>query len=569
MIVDPSISQPQPLPTMGVRSSQDIVDHLDKVMAAQPPEVQAAVDHAHGILGLQSPIQQPAVGAESPMAASAPIPAPQGPQPIAASPAGVSPIVDAGSPSDVQPLPTPKPIIASPVTSDPASGLPITPSAPQSSAAPAPLQNPHMANLERMTTEGTGTNKIHNPFLRGLATVGDAIGSGLFPEFARFVPGTSAHHQQLISEEEGQLGQEQKAAKSTADVEHTNAETGLEVGKTANLPAAAELQKAETANYLSEADARKNPDLQVVAHPVIDPTDPSKTPRTGYFNKKTGKMTYGPEIGAAPAVESSRPTVEKLENGDIVAVHFDPATKKSTTEVVYHGDPKIETDITKLEVNGKPHSVVVNKKTGATIKDLGETGEKPPNVNINQGTWSIQEDAQGKPIEYNSKTGETRAVAAGGIQKSGTKEKEDAKLAPGNDAMSYADQYLNSQKYTGSGDEALLEKFFELAKPSSGFRMSQPQIDLLQNSRGYLGSVKAIGHHALTGTWFDDQQRKEIVDTMKNIVNSKGSSAKHPSATATDGASDQATKPQTQAEYDAIKPGTIYIDTDGQQKKKK
>ncbi len=28
-------------------------------------------------------------------------------------------------------------------------------------------------------------------------------------------------------------------------------------------------------------------------------------------------------------------------------------------------------------------------------------------------------------------------------------------------------------------------------------------------------------------------------------------------------------KPTTQAEYDAIKPGTIYIDTDGQQKKKK
>lgn len=287
---------------MGVRSSQDIVDHLDKVMAAQPPEVQAAVDHAHGILGLQSPVQQSAVGAESPMAASAPTPAAQDQQPIAAPPAGMSPIVDAGSPSDVQPLPTPKLAIASPVTSDPASGLPITPSAPQSSAAPAPLQNPHMANLERMTTEGTGTNKIHNPFLRGLATVGDAIGSGLFPEFARFVPGTSAHHQQLIGEEEGQLGQEreqQKAvdesATASASQKHLNAESD-------------ELQHRGSREDAQATMLANNPNWEESKELTVDPDHPDKGPQVTWISKKdpTQKLYVG--TAAAKPVDAKNPT---------------------------------------------------------------------------------------------------------------------------------------------------------------------------------------------------------------------------------------------------------------------
>ena len=57
--------------------------------------------------------------------------------------------------------------------------------------------------------------------------------------------------------------------------------------------------------------------------------------------------------------------------------------------------------------------------------------------------------------------------------------------------MNYANDYLTNGRFTGSGDEALQEKFFELAKPSVGFRMTQPQIDLLQNSRSWMNSAEA------------------------------------------------------------------------------
>lgn len=535
MIVDPSISQPQAIPTMGVRSSQDIVDHLDRVLKAQPPEVQAAVDHAHGIMGLQSPVVNADAGASgSPMAAPIASPAPVGPDPIAASPAGVSPIVAAGSPTDAQPLPTPKMIgVTQADLSSPAPSAANAPfmggiadsapkvSAPSAPSAPAAIPNPHMENLERMTKEGTGTNKIHNPFLRGLATAGDSIYSGLFPEFARFTPGTASHHQQLIGEEEGQLGQEQKATKATDESRLQNAQAGEAIARTAGIPVESELKHAEAVNYISEADARKNPDLQVVSHPVIDPADPSKTPRTGYFNKKTGVMTYGPEVAAAPVNKTPTNEMEKFfaDNPKATSDDWEKFKKDHPAVVKFSAE-----DAALLRsVGGDP-----DKPASQTLDVMKKYEElkktKPPTVNVNQGTWTIQEDAEGKPIEYNSKTGETRAVAAGGVQKAGTKEKRDAAAekiaAPARDALQYAEDY-GKKPPTGPGDEALMEKFFELAKPSSGFRMTQAQIDMLKHAQGWMNGATAYLHHATTGTWFSDDLRNQIIGTMQDLAKAK------------------------------------------------
>ena len=43
------------------------------------------------------------------------------------------------------------------------------------------------------------------------------------------------------------------------------------------------------------------------------------------------------------------------------------------------------TKTVQLEVGGKPHQVLVDERTGAQIKDLGESGEKPPSVSLNLG----------------------------------------------------------------------------------------------------------------------------------------------------------------------------------------
>lgn len=155
--------------------------------------------------------------------------------------------------------------------------------------------------------------------------------------------------------------------------------------------------------------------------------------------------------------------------------------------------------------------------------------EKP-----DSGTWTLQESADGKPVLLNSRTGETKP-APNGVQRSGTADKKNAAIekeqGPTKAALDYATNYVKNGVYTGSGDEALQEKFFELAKPSVGFRMTQPQMDMLQNSRGWMGSLAAKARHATTGTWFDDEQRNQIVRTMNDLAKAKlGSGGSTPGA---------------------------------------
>lgn len=158
-----------------------------------------------------------------------------------------------------------------------------------------------------------------------------------------------------------------------------------------------------------------------------------------------------------------------------------------------------------------------------TGRALDRFKEKPP-TSGDAGTWTIQEGTDGKPVLLNSRTGETKP-APNGVQKSGTAAKVAAatekEQGPARTALTYATNYVNNGVFTGSGDEALLEKFFELAKPATGFRMTQPQMEMLQNSKDWVNSAEAYAHHAVAGTWFSDKQRKQIVGTMSDLAKAK------------------------------------------------
>ena len=120
----------------------------------------------------------------------------------------------------------------------------------------------------------------------------------------------------------------------------------------------------------------------------------------------------------------------------------------------------------------------------------------------------------------NSVTGQTQPAT--GIQKTGTYQKT---VEPAQQAINYATTYSSGGNFTGPGDEALLEKFFELAKPSTGFKMSQPQINMLKQAQSWKDSAAAYVRHATTGTWFSDDQRQQIVGTMNDLAKAKGISA--------------------------------------------
>lgn len=255
-----------------------------------------------------------------------------------------------------------------------------------------------------------------------------------------------------------------------------------------------------------------------------DTTDEQKQAQAASENATAGKTAA--ETPTIAPLAQSRENMEGAQTNE--------ANARAATVPEEEADKHSEVQPTIQHLNAESASLASPKKTPVeqTYDDLLKQGmtpiqayekvrENPAGTTINQGTWSLDEDpTTGKPVLFNSKTGETKDAPAG-VAKAGTFAKGQAATAPAKQAIEYADSYKQGI-HTGPGDEALMEKFFELAKPSTGFRMSQPQIDMLKNAQSWTEGLEAHLRHATTGTWFSDEQRDQIVGTMHDLAKAKG-----------------------------------------------
>jgi hypothetical protein len=151
------------------------------------------------------------------------------PRPAGPSPLGMSATPETQAPSLVPfgaPRTEPATLTPSLLGGPKAAGPLATPAT--APASPLTGQTPHQAELARLTTGETGKSgiaQIKNPWLRGLATVGDVIGSGFFPRAAAAIPGTSLHHQGLVNMARSAVANDESQATSEAQREHLGAET--------------------------------------------------------------------------------------------------------------------------------------------------------------------------------------------------------------------------------------------------------------------------------------------------------------------------------------------------------
>lgn len=278
-------------------------------------------------------------------------------------------------------------------------------------------------------------------------------------------------------------------------------------------------------------------------------------PATANEMVKRGRMTpeEASQLLIPSARKSYRDTLDKILEGEAAKTPVNvPVDQRFVNE--YIADPK----------HAHPDG------STATVEDAlrAHAAIQAPD----QGTWELAEDGEGKPVEHNTKTGAIRPVS--GIQKTGTAAKnaadEEKRVGPARDALNYAQDYLTNGTFTGSGDEALQEKFFELAKPTTGFRMTQPQIDMLQNSRSWMGSAEAHIRHAATGRWFSDEQRQQIVNTMMALAAAKGLNhqpGQQPNSP-TNAAPVALPRVSNADEYNKLAPGAAYLDPDGNHRTK-
>lgn len=208
-------------------------------------------------------------------------------------------------------------------------------SAPAQASGAVPVSLPQSPQMTRdlaradELSKGSGLDQFQQKhhilggILRGL----DIAGSVLAPNVAVQIPGTTLHHQLLEAENRNNLTSDIVNREREVQTGHQQAEAEREQAETGQIPSQIKEREAQTAKTEAETEALSRP----------------------------------------------QSTFQKMDDGSVVQLMTDRNTGQTTAHVVYKGDPKVETDLATLMVGGKPHSVLVNKKTGETIKDLGET----------------------------------------------------------------------------------------------------------------------------------------------------------------------------------------------------
>jgi hypothetical protein len=163
-------------------------------------------------------------------------------QPAAAQPIQpAQPVRPAQGVQPAQPMQAAQPIQPAQVNPDPTSslrpgGTSPMPALPQTGLQP--VQGPSQldkdqSRLSMLTNTGSGVSQIQNPFLRGLARVGDVAGSILAPGVAAAIPGTTLHHQQLLGQQQQIVGNDQAQQQAAAQTADTQQKTALDAAKAA------------------------------------------------------------------------------------------------------------------------------------------------------------------------------------------------------------------------------------------------------------------------------------------------------------------------------------------------
>jgi len=166
--------------------------------------------------------------------------------------------------------------------------------------------------------------------------------------------------------------------------------------------------------------------------------------------------------------------------------------------VVYKGDPKVESDVTTRIVNGVPHSVLINKQTGADIKDLGQTkvpGETPDQKRSASESAQVEREARGAIRKAETDFRNAQAVAD--------------------------EQHQFIREAKGGNKEAVkivpLEGALEITTAQGVHRINRTEVDQYGNAGNYFDRITGAIGNGLTGKQIPDNVLNDM-DAMTSQV---------------------------------------------------
>lgn len=210
-----------------------------------------------------------------------------------------------------------------------------------------PTIDPATGKPTRDSQNKSGIDQIKHAGIRIPLQILDAIGSGLFPQIAMGIPGTSAHHQLLANRAENAEGQQEaqsneatRRGQERAATEHTQAETEAIPTQTAARQAETEAAKFKTAgggiydtvNHKWEVEPPEKDKDQLLE------IDPTKGKALGLIPDKDGRYYIPPQAatGLLKPVAATQPKtiVEKAiaDNPKITAEELVALTAKAQKE---------------------------------------------------------------------------------------------------------------------------------------------------------------------------------------------------------------------------------------------
>lgn len=347
-----------------------------------------------------------------------------------------------------------------------------TPAAPEVSAIPHQPTQPeqNVAELGRLEATGSGVSQIQNPWLRGLARVGDIAESVIAPRIAAYTPGTTLSHQRDVANQEGLVAEDVKNQAAADTSAATGAETGVRKQQLAGMPQAQADTSAEseatTANLKSETKARDNPQPNLA---------------TAYAHAVNQAITEGRDPAKDPIVASLSDAITGLQK--------EPA-------------PKGSEHINVVGPNGKPMVASYDPTTKKTYDSTGkelinpQPYEKPQVTNINAGEAALDRETK----QFGAPHQKSLDAANGQLEK----------IA---DARSMISGNAESQAL---GIPKVLTAL--VGGQGTGVRITQPELQAIAKARGISGDIEGTlnswaGKGKLTST--QQQQLIQIMDDVK------------------------------------------------------
>lgn len=327
--------------------------------------------------------------------------------------------------------------------------------------------------LTRLQSTGSGISQIGSPVGRGILKTLDTIGGIAAPGIMRSIPGTEAHHQQLIGQQRGMLGQNLGEETAEAGVAEKSANTGKAEEETKEMPAKAELERAEAQKALNPP-----PDKPEVPH-TVETGD-------GVFQFNPDTNRYDIKVGAGKA-------------------------KSETPEQQF---------IASEVASGIPLAKAIHDYAMASQRpQQGEQGSYLPLYDDKGhvvGAWNPKDDRVRQPPASLPGTTSSGAAIATKAEAAGKKEAQPYQQMVDNAAEAHTLAEM-AGKGNASADVDLTLSFFKMMKGAGGqgVRFTQQEQNMILGARSAGQGLVAIGQKVLgEGQPLTPEQRANMVSVM-------------------------------------------------------